>query len=88
VLDEISGNFLGVSVLVGANGVKKILEFELSQEENDGFALSVDAVRKQMEITGLHTYDISLRRSSGEEQVRSPRSVHDWCVGTSGSDAA
>ena len=49
----ISGYFLGVPVVVGAGGVERILEFELTGEEKAAMALSVAAVQKQMEATGL-----------------------------------
>ncbi len=49
----ISGYFLGVPVVVGAGGVERILEFELTDEEKAAMALSVAAVQKQMEATGL-----------------------------------
>lgn len=49
----ISGYFLGVPVVIGAGGVERILEFELTSEEKAAMALSVAAVQKQMEATGL-----------------------------------
>lgn len=49
----ISGYFLGVPVVIGAGGVERILEFELTSEEKAAMALSVTAVQKQMEATGL-----------------------------------
>ncbi len=49
----VSGYFLGVPVLIGEKGVEKILEFELTQEEKDGLALSVETVKSQMAATGL-----------------------------------
>ena len=49
----VSGYFLGVPVVIGANGVEKILEFELTTEEKEALQLSVKAVAKQMEATGL-----------------------------------
>ena len=49
----ISEYFLGVPVVLGANGVEKIVEFELTQDEKDALALSVKAVEKQMAATGL-----------------------------------
>lgn len=49
----IHGYFLGVPVVVGARGVERILEFELTPEEKAAMALSVTAVRKQMEATGI-----------------------------------
>lgn len=49
----ISGYFLGVPIVIGENGVEKIIEFELNQDEKDALALSVETVKKQMEATGL-----------------------------------
>jgi len=49
----IHGYFLGVPVVVGERGVERILEFELTPEEKEAMALSVTAVQKQMEATGL-----------------------------------
>ena len=49
----ISGFFLGVPVVLGENGVERILEFELTDEEKTALAGSVKAVSKQMEATGL-----------------------------------
>lgn len=49
----IHGYFLGVPVVVGARGVERILEFELTAEEKAAMALSVTAVQKQMEATGI-----------------------------------
>jgi malate dehydrogenase len=49
----INGYFLGVPVVIGAKGVERILEFELTSEEKAAMALSVTAVQKQMEATGL-----------------------------------
>ncbi len=49
----IHGYFLGVPVVLGERGVERILEFELTSEEKAAMALSVTAVQKQMEATGL-----------------------------------
>lgn len=49
----IHGCFLGVPVVVGARGVERILEFELTPEEKAAMALSVAAVQKQMQATGI-----------------------------------
>ncbi len=49
----INGYFLGVPVVIGAKGVERILEFELTSEEKAAMALSVAAVQKQMEATGI-----------------------------------
>ncbi len=45
--------FLGVPVVLGARGVERILEFPLTEEEKDALSLSVKAVEKQIEKTGL-----------------------------------
>ena len=49
----ISGLFMGVPVVLGSRGVEKILEFPLTEGEKAALELSVQAVRKQMEATGL-----------------------------------
>jgi len=50
---DISGYFLGVPVVLGKNGVEKVLQFELTEEEKSALQDSVDAVSKQMAATGL-----------------------------------
>ncbi len=50
---DISGYFLGVPVVLGKNGVEKILQFKLTDEEKTALKDSVTAVSKQMEATGL-----------------------------------
>ena len=49
----ISGCFLGVPVVLGEQGVERIIEFELTGEEQAALKDSVDAVQKQMKATGL-----------------------------------
>jgi malate dehydrogenase len=49
----ISGCFLGVPVVLGSNGVERVVEFELTDEEKRALAESVAAVQKQMAATGL-----------------------------------
>lgn len=49
----ISGCFLGVPVVLGAGGVERILEFELTQDEKAALLESEKEVRKQMKATGL-----------------------------------
>lgn len=49
----IQGVFLGVPVVLGAGGVERILEFELTAEEKDALAASVKAVQGQVQGTGL-----------------------------------
>lgn len=50
---NISGYFLGVPVVLGKNGVEKILQFDLTEEERAALQDSVEAVSKQMAATGL-----------------------------------
>ncbi len=49
----ISGYFLGAPVVLGENGVERILEFELTDGEKNSLAESVKAVSGQMKATGL-----------------------------------
>ena len=49
----VSGYFLGVPVVIGEKGVERILEFELTAEEKEALQLSVQAVERQMDATGL-----------------------------------
>ncbi|MCW5205412.1 malate dehydrogenase [Desulfobulbus sp. F5] len=49
----IAGCFLGVPVVLGEKGVERILEFQLTDDERQALSESVEAVRKQMEETGL-----------------------------------
>jgi len=49
----ISGVFLGVPVVLGRNGVERILTFTLTEEEKEALSASVKAVREQMALTGL-----------------------------------
>jgi malate dehydrogenase len=49
----ISGCFLGVPVVLGEQGVERILEFKLTEDERQALSESVEAVHKQMEETGL-----------------------------------
>ncbi|HIJ78178.1 MAG: malate dehydrogenase [Desulfobulbaceae bacterium] len=48
-----SGCFLGVPVVLGNNGVERIIEFKLTAEEKAAMAESETAVHKQMAATGL-----------------------------------
>ncbi|MDD5760187.1 MAG: malate dehydrogenase, partial [Desulfobulbaceae bacterium] len=50
---DISGCFIGVPVVLGANGVERIIEFQLTAEEKAALAESEVVVRKQMADTGL-----------------------------------
>ncbi|MBC8207939.1 MAG: malate dehydrogenase [Desulfobulbaceae bacterium] len=49
----IDGYFLGAPVVIGEKGVERILEFELTAEEKEALALSVEVVKTQMAATGL-----------------------------------
>ncbi len=49
----ISGCFLGVPVVIGSEGVEKIMEFKLTDEEQTALHESEKAVHVQMEATGL-----------------------------------
>ncbi len=49
----VGGLYVGVPVILGANGVEKIVEIELNDEERAAFDKSVAAVRKLVEELGL-----------------------------------
>lgn len=49
----ISGCFLGVPVIVGKNGVERIVEFSLTPGEKEALAQSVVEVERQVAATGL-----------------------------------
>ncbi|MEN8257346.1 MAG: malate dehydrogenase [Thermodesulfobacteriota bacterium] len=49
----ISGCFLGVPVVIGSEGIERIIEFELTADEQAAMKESEAAVRKQMAATGL-----------------------------------
>ncbi len=49
----ISGVFLGVPVILGKNGVERIVEFPLTEDEKRALSKSVEAVKKQVAATGL-----------------------------------
>ncbi len=49
----ISGVFLGVPVILGANGVERIVEFSLTEEEKAALGQSIEAVKRQVKATGL-----------------------------------
>jgi len=50
---DIKGCFIGVPVVLGAAGVERIIEFQLTAEEKVALAESEVVVRKQMADTGL-----------------------------------
>ena len=45
----VSGVFIGVPVILGANGVEKVIELELTDEEQTGFQKSLEAVNELIE---------------------------------------
>ena len=45
----LNGIYVGVPVVIGANGVEKIVEIELDADEKAAFAKSVDAVKVLLE---------------------------------------
>ncbi len=47
------GIFLGVPVVIGANGVERIIELELNEEEKAMLHKSVDSVKKSVGETKL-----------------------------------
>lgn len=49
----IEGVFLGVPVVLGRGGIVRILEFSLTQEEREALMKGAEAVRRQVEATGL-----------------------------------
>ena len=49
----IDGYFIGVPTVIGANGVEKILEFELEKHEQEALTQTLDAVKKTVSETGL-----------------------------------
>jgi len=49
----ISGYFLGVPVVLGAKGIERIIEFELTDAEHADLEKSIAAVAAQMKATGI-----------------------------------
>jgi malate dehydrogenase len=49
----VSGVFLGVPVVLGENGVERILEFPLAGDEQEALQKSIEAVKRQVAATGL-----------------------------------
>ena len=45
----VNGVFIGVPVILGENGVEKVIELELTDEEQSGFQKSVEAVNELVE---------------------------------------
>ena len=49
----IDGYFIGVPTVIGSNGVEKIIEFNLNDEEKSQLNQTLDAVKKTVSETGL-----------------------------------
>ncbi len=49
----IDGYFIGVPTVIGSNGIEKILEFELLEEEKAELQNTLEAVKKTVKETGL-----------------------------------
>ncbi len=49
----VKGLFVGVPVVIGAGGVEKVVELDLSDEEKAMFAKSVESVKKSVAETKL-----------------------------------
>ena len=45
-----SGIFIGVPVILGKDGVERIIELKLSEEERKGFEKAADSIKKQIEF--------------------------------------
>ena len=50
---DINGYFIGVPTVIGANGIEKILEFNLTTEEKEALNNTLDAVKKTVSETKL-----------------------------------
>ena len=49
----IDGYFIGVPTVIGASGIEKIIEFNLTDEEKSALDNTLDAVKKTVEETKL-----------------------------------
>ena len=49
----VNGYFIGVPTVIGSNGVEKILEFTLTNDEKDELNSTLEAVKKTVSETGL-----------------------------------
>ena len=49
----IDGYYIGVPTVIGANGVEKIIEFDLTKDEENNLKETLDAVKKTVKETGL-----------------------------------
>ena len=50
---NINGYFIGVPTVIGKNGIEKILEFELLEDEKAELQKTLEAVKKTVQETGL-----------------------------------
>ena len=50
---DINGYFIGVPTVIGSNGIEKILEFDLTEEEQNALNNTLDAVKKTVSETKL-----------------------------------
>ena len=50
---DINGYFIGVPTVIGSNGIEKILEFDLTEEEKNSLNNTLDAVKKTVSETKL-----------------------------------
>ena len=56
---NIKGLYVGVPVVIGKNGVEKVLEIELNEEEKNNFKISVQAVEELFESARKIDPDLS-----------------------------
>ena len=49
----VDGYFIGVPTVIGSNGVEKILEFDLLEDEKAELNKTLEAVKKTVSETGL-----------------------------------
>ena len=49
----VQGYFIGVPTVIGSNGIEKILEFDLNDDEKNELNNTLDAVKKTVKETGL-----------------------------------
>ena len=49
----IDGYFIGVPTVIGSNGVEKILDFKLKENEQEALNQTLEAVKKTVSETGL-----------------------------------
>ena len=49
----IDGYFIGVPTVIGSNGVEKILDFKLKENEQEALNQTLEAVKKTVIETGL-----------------------------------